>query len=184
MQTRSHVTTIDPVEVNKLLDAGYNLEFVDVRTPAEFRGIHAVGAHNIPLDELDPESLMHGRDDEAEPVYFICRSDSRARKACEAMISAGYRNVVNVAGGTVAWDDLGLPVVRGKETIALDRQVRIAAGFLVLLGTILGWLVHPAWYGLSTFIGAGLIFSGATDSCGMAKALSQMPWNQVSDCER
>ena len=183
MQTGNKVTTIDPLEVGKLLETGYRLDLIDVRTPAEFRGVHAVGAKNFPLDELDPKALMESRDEAAEPMYFICRSDSRARKACEAMMAAGYENVVNVAGGTVAWDDLGLPVVRGKETISLDRQVRIAAGSLVLLGVGLGFLVHPAWLAVAAFVGAGLVYAGVTDSCGMAMLLSQMPWNQVSDCE-
>ncbi len=82
----------------------------------------------------------------------------------------------------------GCPVdVRGKKTISLERQVRIAAGLLVLLGALLGWLVHPAFIGLSAFIGAGLLFSGITDTCGMGMILARMPWNQCkedkSSCE-
>jgi len=71
-------------------------------------------------------------------------------------------------------------VVRGKNAISLERQVRIAAGSLVLLGVVLGWLVHPACIGLSAFVGAGLVFSGVTDTCGMGMILAQMPWNQCS----
>lgn len=173
------VKTIDPIEVQKLIDAGYKLDIVDVRTPAEYRSVHATGSSNKPLDELDCEAIKGDRDPNGEPVYFICRSDSRGKKACEAMISSGFPNVVNVAGGIVAWDDLGLPVVRGKQTISLDRQVRTAAGLLVLLGIVLGWAVHPALYGLAAFVGVGLTYSGLTDSCGMAMVLSKMPWNQV-----
>jgi len=75
----------------------------------------------------------------------------------------------------------GLPVVRGKKAISLERQVRIAAGFLVLLGALLGWLVHPAFIGLSAFIGAGLVFAGVTDTCGMGMLLARMPWNQLQE---
>ena len=77
--------------------------------------------------------------------------------------------------------EAGLPVVRGKKAISLERQVRIAAGSLVLLGVLLGWLVHPAFIGLSAFVGAGLVFAGVTDTCGMGMMLARMPWNQVKD---
>ena len=80
-----------------------------------------------------------------EPLYLICRSGSRGRQACEKFLAAGFTNVVNVEGGTLACVEAGLPVVRGKKAISLERQVRIAAGSLVLLGVLLGWLVHPAF---------------------------------------
>ena len=59
--------------------------------------------------------------------------------------------------------------------------MRIAAGLLVMLGALLGWLVHPAFVGLSAFVGAGLVFAGITDTCGMGLLLARMPWNQVKD---
>jgi hypothetical protein len=89
--------------------------------------------------------------------------------------------VINIEGGTNACIVAGLPVVRGKKAISLERQVRIAAGLLVLLGVILGWLVHPAFFGLAAFVGAGLVFAGVTDTCGMGMILARMPWNQCSD---
>ena len=183
MTTRAHVKTVSPDAVQQLVETGYKLELIDVRTPAEFREVHAAGATNIPLDEIDPDSLIALRDSDSEPLYFICRSDSRAKKACEAFHASGYTNVVNIAGGTIAWDDLGLPVVRGKKTISLERQVRIAAGSLVVLGVLSGWLIHPSLAGLAGFVGAGLVFAGVTDTCGMAMLLAKMPWNQVKDAE-
>ena len=62
--------------------------------------------------------------------------------------------------------------------MSLERQVRIGAGSLVLLGVLLGWLVHPAFFGLSAFVGAGLVFAGVTDWCGMGLLLAKMPWNR------
>jgi hypothetical protein len=76
-------------------------------------------------------------------------------------------------------------VVRGKKAISLERQVRIAAGSLTFLGAALGAFVHPAFIGLSAFVGAGLIFAGVTDTCGMGMILARMPWNQckqANDC--
>jgi hypothetical protein len=63
--------------------------------------------------------------------------------------------------------------------MSLERQVRIAAGSLVVLGVVLSFLVHPYFIGLSAFIGAGLVFAGITDTCGMGILISKMPWNQV-----
>ena len=181
MSTNNPVRTIDPVEVQKLFDTGYQVELIDVRTPAEFLEVHAVGAKNIPLDVLDPAQLISGRQDaESEPLYLICRSDNRSKKACEAFHRVNYTNVVNVAGGTVAWDDLGLPVLRGRKTISLERQVRITAGVFIVLGVILGWKFSPLWNGLAAFVGAALAYSGITGSCAMAIILSKMPWNQVT----
>ena len=72
----------------------------------------------------------------------------------------------------------GLPVERGSSgVISLERQVRIGAGLLVLIGAMLAWLVHPYFLAIPLFIGAGLVFAGVTDHCGMAMLLAKMPWN-------
>lgn len=180
MPATTLIETINPADLQRLMSTGYELDLIDVRTPAEFREVHAVGARNVPLDELSTAQLQQEHGENAEPIYFICRSDARGRKACEAFHAAGYNNVVNVAGGTIAWNDLGLPVERGPKTVSLDRQVRITAGLLVILGVVLGLTIHPAWSLLAGLVGAGLTYAGLTDSCGMARLLSQMPWNRVS----
>jgi len=107
-----------------------------------------------------------------ETLYVICRSGGRGKQACEKFLKAGFTNVVNVEGGTLACEQAGLPVVRGKKTISLERQVRITAGSLVVLVAVLSWLIHPAFIALSAFVGAGLIFAGVTDTCGMGLLLA------------
>ena len=175
-----NVPTISPRKLHQRFAGGESVDLIDVRTPVEFREVHAIGARNVPLDALDPAAVMKRRDGSAgRPLYVICRSGNRANKACEKLIAAGYANVVNVEGGTLAWDEAGLPVKRGKKAISLERQVRIAAGFLVLVGAVLALTVHPYFAALSAFIGAGLMFAGITDTCGMAMILARMPWNQV-----
>jgi rhodanese-related sulfurtransferase len=173
--------TITPSRLEELRTAGNTVDLIDVRTPVEYREVHVAFARNVPLDRLDPEVVRkqwHGSPE--EPLYIICRSGGRGRQACERLSAEGIQ-VVNVEGGTLACVDAGLPVVRGKKAIALERQVRIAAGSLVLLGAVLGWLVHPAFVGLPAFIGAGLVFSGVTYTCGMGMLLARMPWNLVKD---
>jgi rhodanese-related sulfurtransferase len=155
-------------------------QIIDVRTPAEYAEVHAESARLVPLDRLDPAAVMTARPCAAdEPLYVICKSGGRAAKACEQFQAAGFANVVSIEGGTAAWERAGLPVVRGtsRRVISLERQVRIGAGSLVLLGLALGRFVHPVCYLLSAFIGAGLVFAGATDWCGMGMLLARMPWN-------
>ena len=169
-------------ELNDLCRQGKPLDLIDVRTPAEYRELHVAVARNIPLDRLDPSTLRAETGGErAKPLYVICRSGSRGKQACEKLAAAGYSQVINVDGGTLACEQAGLPLVRGKKAISLERQVRIAAGSLVFVGAVLGLLVHSFWIGLSAFVGAGLIFAGVTDTCGMAMCLARMPWNQVRE---
>lgn len=152
---------------------------IDVRTPAEFREVRAPMARNVPLDTFDPSSVVGSHELSSDrPIYVLCHSGARAKKACEQLVAAGHSQVVQVEGGTVAWQAAGLPVERGKKTISLERQVRIAAGSLVLLGVLLSMVLHPYAIGLSAFVGAGLVFAGVTDTCGMGMLLSRMPWNQ------
>jgi rhodanese-related sulfurtransferase len=174
------IPTISPKELEELRRQGKPVDLIDVRTPVEFREVHAEVARLVPLDSLDPKAVMDARGGSGEePLYVICRTGNRAKMACERFHSAGFSNVVNVEGGTIAWEQSGLPVVRGKKAISLERQVRIAAGTLVVLGTALGAFVHPGFLILSGFVGAGLVFAGVTDTCGMGMLLAKMPWNQV-----
>ncbi len=175
------ITAINPQALAKLSNEGKKIDLIDVRTPVEYREIHVEVARNIPLDQLDPAAVMNARNGSAnEPVYVICRFGSRGEQACEKFLKAGFSNVINIEGGTVACVEAGLPVVRAKNSVSLERQVRIAAGSLVLVGAVLGWFYHPAFIGLSAFVGAGLVFSGITDTCGMGMALARMPWNRRS----
>ena len=176
------IPVISPRELAELSKEGKHIDLIDVRTPVEYQEVHVANARNVPLDRLDPAVVMQARNgSSAEPLYLICRSGSRGKQACEKFLAAGHTNVVNVEGGTLACAEAGLPVVRGKKMISLERQVRIAAGALVLLGVFLGWLVHPVFLGLSAFVGAGLVFAGVTDTCGMGMLLARMPWNQVKE---
>ena len=174
------LTTISPKQLADVRSSGKGVELLDVRTPVEFREVHVDFARNVPLDRLDPRALKASRSGSAEPLYVICRSGNRGKQACEKLAAAGL-DVVNVEGGTLAWEAAGLPVIRGKKAISLERQVRIVAGFLVLLGAVLAMTVHPYFAGLSAFVGAGLMFAGITDTCGMGMVLARMPWNQVSN---
>ena len=176
--TMTEAQTISHQELHERIARGEPIRIVDVRTPVEFREIHLPNANNIPLDRLDPGSV-ESVCGESTTLFLVCRTGSRATKAATSLKRAGFHNVVVLEGGIQAWEQAGLPVRRGKKAISLERQVRIAAGTLVVLGSVLAAFVHPYWAALSAFVGAGLVFAGITDSCGMALVLAKMPWNQV-----
>ncbi len=172
------IKTITPEELHELSQR-HTIDLIDVRTPIEFQEVHSIHAENVALSSLDPHTVMAGRNGSSgEPLYVICMSGKRGAKACAEFMNAGYSNVVNVEGGTKAWSAAGLPVNRGRKVISLERQVRIAAGFLALLGGVLSF-IHPYWAGLAAFVGAGLMFAGITDTCAMGLLIAKMPWNQV-----
>ena len=173
------VSVISPKLLQDRVQAGEKVDLIDVRTPVEFREVHVSFAQNVPLDQLDCAKVTRERANVGKPLYVICRSGSRGKQACEKVMAAGCTYVVNVEGGTMAWDQAGLPVVRGKKAVSLERQVRIAAGAMALTGAVLSVLVHPYWIVLSGFVGAGLMFAGITDTCAMGMVLARMPWNQV-----
>ena len=160
-----------------------DVDIIDVRTPVEFREVHATIARNVPLDSLDPKAVMTERgDSEEEPLYVICKAGTRGAKAQQKFTDAGYENVINVEGGTDAWVAAGLPVVRGKKAMSLERQVRIVAGLIVFVGAVAALVTDNVYFaGIPAFIGAGLVFAGVTDTCGMGMLIAKMPWNQVKD---
>ena len=168
---------LSPKELAATLQSGEAPVLLDVRTPMEFREIHVEGAQLSPLDELDPTAIarQHGN---APACVVICRSGKRACNAAEKLTAAGMKNLRVLDGGMLAWAEAGLPANRGKKSISLERQVRIAAGLLVLAGVTLGLWVHPGFFGLSSFVGAGLTFAGITDWCGMGLLLAKAPWNR------
>jgi rhodanese-related sulfurtransferase len=174
------VKMISVAELSSLLATPAGpLNIIDVRTRGEFARVHAVPARSMPLDELDPAAVLAQRASPAEPIYLICQSGQRASQAWQRLTDAGATDVYCVEGGTVAWERMGLPVERGaSRMISLERQVRIGAGSLVLLGTVLALAVHPAFLLIPGFVGTGLMFAGITDYCGMAMVLSRMPWNR------
>ncbi|MEO7934540.1 MAG: rhodanese-like domain-containing protein [Chthoniobacterales bacterium] len=172
--------TITPTQLNKRLQAGEKLHLLDVRTPAEHAEVHVPGVHLAPLDRLDPAQLadVNGFAKD-QPVFVLCRSGSRAKQAAEKLEKNGFTHCEVVEGGTLAWAEAGLPVNRGTTSVmSLERQVRIAAGAIVLTGALLAQFVNPAFIWLSGFVGAGLMFAGITDTCAMGMLISKLPWNQ------
>ena len=173
------VPVVSPTEAYSRLRASPGSALIDVRTPAEFESVHATGARSMPLDALDVSKLDAHRRESAGQVFVICKSGSRSARACQSLMSSGVTDVFSVEGGTEAWLRAGLPVERGqRKVMSLERQVRIAAGSLVVMGIALALAVHPGFVGISLFVGCGLVFSGVTDTCTMGLLLAKLPWNR------
>ena len=151
------------------------VNLIDVRTPAEFGASHAKGATNIPLDKLEPSSLAYCS---GSPVYFICKSGIRAQKAMEKLAESGFSNMVQVEGGTDAWIDARLPVLKGKKALGLEQQVRVIVGGMSLVGAGIVMAGQPLGLAIVAAMGAGMIYAGITNNCGLAMILAKAPWNQ------
>ncbi len=147
---------------------------VDVRLPAEYRAVHLEPSVLLPLDEITRRRSELPRD---RDLVLVCRTGARARLAAAEL--AGFRTRV-LEGGIAAWQAAGHPVVEGKSHMSLERQVRVAAGALACTGGALAVAVSP-WFGLlPAFVGAGLVYAGITDRCGMAMLLARLPYNRGS----
>jgi rhodanese-related sulfurtransferase len=173
---QNEVYDIEPAILRVWLERGEAL-LVDVREPGEHAAERIAGAALVPLSAFDATSVPAAS---GRKVVLYCRSGSRSRQAGQRLIAAGATEVHHLRGGLQAWQEAGCPVqtVAGaRRTLDLMRQVQIAAGSLVFLGTVLGAAVSPYFLLLSGFVGAGLVFAGLSGTCGMAILLGKMPWN-------
>ena len=153
---------------------------LDVRTKPEFNAVHAEGAYLQPLDTLTTNLAKEWREKVPadQEIMLLCQSGKRATRAAKIFTEAGNSDVCVVEGGTDQWVEAKLPHERGGKTMSLERQVRIAAGIMIALGSALTYWVHPTFLILPAFVGCGLIFAGITDWCGMGLLIAKMPWNR------
>lgn len=167
---------IKPEELKKILKENPSAQVIDVREAVEHAGERIASSRNIPLSNLDQS---RHEIDGTRPVYLLCQRGGRATQAAGKLLEHGFDSLHIIEGGIEACKAGGLPVEKGSSKVwAMDRQVRFAAGTLVLTGILLSWLVHPGFIAVSVFVSAGLIFSAVTDTCGMAMMLAKMPWNK------
>jgi hypothetical protein len=134
--------------------------------------VHVAPSLSMPLDELAARRDELPRDRE---LVLLCRTGSRARLAAAQL--SDFRTRV-LEGGIVAWQEAGHPVIEGKAHMSLERQVRVVAGALAGVGGALA-VAGSRWFGLvPMLVGAGLVYAGLTDRCGMAMLLGRLPYNR------
>lgn len=169
------MNTVSVAELKGEIRDGRRPQMIDVRTVSEYAAGHIPCAMNIPMDQFESRRKDLRLED---GMVLVCKGGSRAR------IVAGWlgenAKVRVLEGGTEAWMHDGLETVASVKTRwSLERQVRLGAGLLVLVATVLVVAgVHGAIW-LAMFVGAGLTFAGATDICMMGILLAKMPWNQA-----
>lgn len=167
--------TIDPKTLKRRLDEG-SAVLIDIREPAEHARERIAGARLVPLSTIDRQSIPGDK-----TIVFHCRTGNRTAANAGVLLAKHCPDAYALAGGLEAWKAAGLPTeIDRRAPIELFRQVQIAAGSLILIGLLLAVLVSPWFVALSAFVGGGLIFAGVTGTCGMARFLGIMPWNQMT----
>lgn len=159
---------------------------VDVRTPMEYAEKRlAIPTALAPLLDLAPRDTALRNGVLADtPILVLCNTGSRAKTGAAKFAEAGFSNVSIIEGGLSACLEEGFATVGaapsrpGDAVPSLEKQVRLAAGLLILLFMLLGFFVHPAFYLGALFVGSGLTVSGLTNWCGMAMLLMYAPWNR------
>jgi rhodanese-related sulfurtransferase len=155
---------------------GQRAQLIDVRSATEFAAGHVPGAINIPLEQIE---LRTADLDPAASIVLICQGGTRARCA-QTLLADSNAGPVILEGGTDAWVRTGNPVVRSTAARwALERQVRLAAGLLVVVGTVLSLVFSRLWLIVPAFIGCGLAFAGMSGLCPMGEVLARFPWNRT-----
>ena len=153
-----------------------DIHLVDVREQVEFAGSRVAEARSLPLSELEKR---HTELDHSKPIYVMCRTGRRSAEAQKRLAQLGFQNVINVSGGIEEWRKNRLPLERDeKAPWSIERQVRFAAGALVLSGVLLSIFVHPYFIAVPGLIGLGLVITAAIDWCGMGLLIAKMPWNR------
>jgi len=178
----AQMTPISPELAAKLMRDGAVL--VDIRERDEHQREKIAGARHLAASVLDREHPARPGD---AVMIFHCKSGARTRQNApkiESTLPSGIETFI-LEGGIDAWKKAGLPVsIDRNAPIPTMRQVQIVAGSLVVLGTVLGFSVAPAFYALSAFVGIGLVFAGVTGFCGMERILALMPWNRQAAAAR
>ena len=111
LTSKAGVVEMSPEQARPGVEAAY-AQFIDVRTPEEFAGGHAYRAKNIPIDEL---AANLDKLEKNEPVYLICHTGNRSKKAAQILVDNGFPQAISIAGGTEAWKAAGLPMANEQK---------------------------------------------------------------------
>ena len=173
-EKKSDVQTITPVQLNEMLQND-EVYLIDVRDTDEFAKEHIKGAKNIPLKILNLSQI----DSAGKKIVVQCRSGGRSDKAYLKLKGENPDlDVVSLKGGMLSWKDEKLPTIIEDQPMSIMRQVQIVAGSVIVAGAVLSFTINPVFVVIPIFVGAGLVFAGITEWCGLANLLSILPWNK------
>lgn len=97
--------TITVQELKSKIDNGESVHLVDVREPHEHAEFN-IGGILLPLGKVQTMQVDEIEDLKNETVYVYCRSGNRSGQACLILGTMGFTNVINVAGGMLAWQEV------------------------------------------------------------------------------
>jgi len=167
---------ISPRDASSLLEQDPQTKILDVRSTLEFSQVHIEHSLNIPIDMISAK--INELSQSKQNYLVLCHTGNRAAMAADMLIQSGIHTVKVMEGGIIRWQKEKLPVIKGRGGMSLERQVRLIAGSLVLLGIMMSWLLHWAFIFVSVFVSSGLIYAGLTDNCLMGMLLMKLPYNK------
>jgi hydroxyacylglutathione hydrolase len=94
------VSRVTQISVGELRERGGALTLIDVRSEREWNAGHVSGAIHVPIGDVNARSAELNKD---APVATICEGGYRSMLAASILMRAGFRNVLNVAGGMAAY---------------------------------------------------------------------------------
>lgn len=169
--------SVDVATLRQWRESGEPVELLDVRTAAEYEGGHIPGSVNIPLGQLP--AVCGDVASRTQRLVVTCQAGPRSEQAAQLLRERGCSQVQALDGGLAAWQTQGGEVEKGRPLWSMERQVRFAAGSLVIAGVLTSMRYSPARF-FSGAIGTGLVISAVTNTCTMARVLSQLPHNRRS----
>ncbi len=167
---------VSPKDSLSLAQKNQQIKLLDVRSFLEFSQVHIKDSINVPIDMLPAKVIDLSKS--GQSYIVLCRTGNRSPMAADMLIQSGIHGVKVMQGGMTRWQKEGLPAIKGVGGVSLERQVRLIAGSLVLLGIVLSWFMHWAYIFIALFVSCGLIFAGATDNCLMGMLLMKLPYNK------
>ena len=174
------MTTITPTDLKQLMKEDPALQVLDVRSGAEFESVHIPGSVNVPLDALG--RVGHDIAQADGTFVLVCQSGARAEQAQARLADAGKAGLVVLEGGISGWQSVDGTVEKGVQRWAMDRQVRLTAGTIVLTA-VLASTAFPRAKWIAGAVGAGLTYSAVSNTCAMASMLSKLPYNKTPNCD-
>lgn len=172
------VSNIDSLILKDWLDNEKAI-LIDVREAIEYKTCSIPGSINLPLS-LVTANQEHFKETKGKKIVFHCKSGKRSMMACNKLLHEGINfDIWNLEGGIDAWKKKNLVTIYQSKIMPIERQVQIFISALILSGLSLNCFLDSSLYlTLPLIAGLGLLNSGITGWCGLAKLIAKMPWNK------
>jgi sulfur-carrier protein adenylyltransferase/sulfurtransferase len=124
------VGEIDATRARELLESSEKPVLVDVRERNEWNQGHIPGAVLVPMGELESR-IADEAPDRARGVVLYCASGNRSARAARTLEELGYEDAVSMAGGFIAWAELGYPSELVESALAPEQVARYSRHLLI-----------------------------------------------------